>query len=141
LLNIKVGEYAFGKMRKLLHPFSILILAALPFVLYSIWRTGFQVTHFFDVRLLATHYLLEAAALTTAVFVCCFCYRRGEKKIFSIITLIVIGVFLALQATEEHPTDYKLWIYIVPSMFAWSLVISAGLMLRLRIKGDPESHR
>jgi len=124
-------------MRKLLHPFNILGLAALPFVLYSVWRTGYQVAHLFDVRLLVTHYLLEVAVLTTAVVVCCFCYRRKEKRIFSIITLAVIGAFLALQATEEHPTDYKLWIYVVAPMFAWSLVISAVLMLTLRMKEEP----
>ncbi|SRR5436309_16015401 len=119
-------------MKKLLHPLSVLAFAALPFVLYSVWRTGYGVAQLFDVRLLGTRYVWEVVLLTSAVVVCCFRYRKKEKKIFSVATGTAIGAFLALQAAEEYPADYKLWIYIVAPIFAWSLALSSGLMFVIR---------
>jgi hypothetical protein len=118
-------------MKKLFHPFYILVAVAAPFVLYSIWRTGYGIDHLFDVRLVETRYAFETGLLTLAVVICCFCYRKKEKKIFSIAITCVIGAFLALQATEDYPTDYKLWIYIVAPIFTWSIVIASGLLIVL----------
>ncbi len=119
-------------MKKLFHPLSVFAFAAAPFVSYSIWRTGYGVTQLFEVRLFCTHYAWEVALLTSVVVACCFCYRKREKKIFSVVSAAAIGAFLALQSAEDYPTDYKLWIYIVAPIFVWSLALSSGFLLAIR---------
>ena len=118
-------------MKKLRHPLCILAAVAAPFVLYSIRRTGYEMGHLFDVRLLGTRYVFEVVVLTLTVVGCCICYRKKERKIFSMVSACAIGAFLALQATEEYPADYKLWIYIVAPIFTWSIVIASGLLLAI----------
>jgi hypothetical protein len=128
-------------MKKLLHPLCILAVVAAPFVLYSIWRTGYSFGQLFEVRLFGTHYVSEVVLLTSTVVACGFCYRKEEKKIFSAVSAASVAVFLARQMAEEYPADYKLWIYIVAPIFVWSLAISSGLMLAIRKNAESGSRR
>jgi len=121
-------------MKRSLHPLTILVAAAFPFVLYSTWRTGYQVTHLFDVRLFSTRYIWEALLLTSVVLACCVCYRRDARKILSFVALAAIGAFLAFQSAEEYPADYKLWVYVVAPIFAWSITFSSAIMVMMRQK-------
>ena len=82
-------------------------------------------------RLFGTHDVSEVVLLTSAVVACGFCYRKDEKKIFSAVSAATVSSFLVRQLTEEYPSDYKLWIYIVAPIFVWSLAISSGLMLAI----------
>ena len=120
-------------MKRLLHPLSILAIAALPVVLYSVWRTGYEVTQLFDTRLLGTHYLWSVLLLSSAVGLCCLFYRKREQRIFSLLSGFAVVGFLALQALEEYPADYKLWIYIVAPTFTWSFIVCLVVLLFFRV--------
>src|SRR2546425_5454269 len=120
-------------MRRLLHPLCILAVAALPVVLYSIWRTGYEVTQLFDARLFGSRYFWPILLLSSAVGACCFFYRKTERRIFSLFSGLAVIGFLALQALEEYPTDYKLWVYVVAPTFTWSFTVCSAALLLLRV--------
>ena len=118
-------------MRRLLHPLSILALAALPFVLYSVRRSGYDLWQFISPPLALSRQVCAAVALGVVVGICASRYQKTQRGIFRVVTAIAIAVFLGLQATEEYPWDYKLWIYIVAPLFAWAVLLASALMLVL----------
>jgi hypothetical protein len=123
-------------MKRMRHPLSILAIAALPFVLYSVWRTGYEVAQLFDTRLLGTRYLWPILLLSSAVGLCCFFYRKTERTVFSFYTGVAVVGFLAAQVLEEYPGDYKLWIYIVAPSFTWSFIACAAALLFYKLHGQ-----
>lgn len=119
-------------MRKVFHPVSILTLFAIPFVLYSQGRAG-GFSHLSEVGLLRTHYIWEAALLTAAVVACGIGYQRKNQKRYSLATIAAICAYLAMQvAGIFYPPDYKLWVYVVAPVFAWSTLFSWVCILTFR---------
>ena len=118
-------------MRRLLHPLSILSLATLPFVLYSVRRSGYELWQFISPPLSASLHVCAGVALAVVVVICAFRYQKTQRKVFSAATAVAVATFLALQATEEYPLDYKLWIYIVAPVLAWAVLLSSAVILAL----------
>lgn len=128
-------------MRKVFHPVSILTLFAIPFVVYSQGRTG-GFSHFLEGRLLRTHCVWEAALLIAAVVACGIGYQRKNQKRYNLATIAAICAYLALQAAGIfYPPDYKIWVYVVAPVFAWSILVSSLTCLFTAILKRKAPHR
>ena len=118
---------------KLRHPLSILALGASPFVCYSFWRTGYSVGQLFEMRLFRTRYVYELAFLALAIGACCVGFEKRGKGVFGLAAGLAIVAFLALQAGDDYPSDYKLWIYVVAPIFVWSLLLTATFSFGVKL--------
>ena len=119
-------------MKKPLHPLCVLAFVALPFIAYSVWRTGYSFSQLLDAHLLGTRYVWEVALLTSAVVTCCFRYEKKKKNIYSVASVVAVCAFFALQSAEDYPSDFKLWIFVVAPILTWSLALSSGFTFVLR---------
>ena len=118
-------------MIRVLHPLILLTLAALPCVLYSVYRTGFEVWQFtrnpifFQPGAVGFQYVMELVALVAIVVFCSFSYSRTGRPTFGILTLVTVAAFLILVGGGAVPRDYKLWIYIIAPILFWAAALSA----------------
>ncbi|GEM_PF-4381201 len=119
------------------HPLVAFSVVGAPFVLYSIYRTGFDLGQLVDNRLLVTVYVWPIVLLTSVLVGMMDLHRRGYRLLPFLISFLAAGVFVGVQFLAEFPFDYKLGIYIVAPTFVWcSLFALSFALLSLRFMGS-----
>ena len=94
---------------------------ALPFVAYSIYRTGYEVQQLLEVRVIT----LAFAAFTVATVAVLFVIQRRCQPLHSAFGgVVAAAVFAASHATQPYPLDYKLWIYLVAPRLVFAALLA-----------------
>ena len=102
---------------------------AVPFVAYSIYRTGYELLHLIELRALT---LSSVVLIAISVAMLVIAQRLWQPILAGFAGAFVAVAFAACHIALVSPFDYKLWIYVVAPRFLFATFIAFISMALLR---------